>query len=116
MPTKNDIHVSFVLATYNRVEMLLHTLGQIGGCGLKREEYEICVVDNASSDGTVERVRREYPDVRVTALNRNAGACAKAYVERSARGRYVVYLDDEQRVLLLPNLLANVGIFLISKK
>jgi len=36
-------------------------------------DYEIIVVDNGSQDGSVEYVRRHYPDVRIVSLPANQG-------------------------------------------
>ncbi len=35
--------------------------------------YEVCVVDNASVDGSAEMVRESYPDVHLIANSRNLG-------------------------------------------
>jgi GT2 family glycosyltransferase len=85
--------VSIVLATHNRREVVAHTLSELTHCGLPRGEYEIIVVDNASTDGTGEAVAGEV-DLLIR-LRRNAGSCAKAYGMDRASGRYVVCLDDD---------------------
>jgi len=85
--------VSIVLATHNRREVVAHTLSQLTHCGPPRGEYEIIVVDNASTDGTGEAVAGEV-DLLIR-LRRNAGSCAKAYGMDRASGRYVVCLDDD---------------------
>ncbi len=85
--------VSIVLATHNRREVVLHTLAQLGSSGMPRDRYEIIVVDNASTDGTPAAVA-PHAD-RVIRLRRNRGSCAKAYAERLASGRFVVFLDDD---------------------
>src|SRR3982750_561505 len=61
--------VSVVVATRNRAEALRHTLDR-----LRRlpERPEVIVVDNASTDGTPDLVRRDFPEVRVLRLPRNA--------------------------------------------
>ncbi len=87
--------ISFILATHNRADVLLHTLERLAACGLAQPEYEILVVDNGSTDGTAELVRRRMPGVRLIALERNRGSCAKGLAVPHARGEFVVFLDDD---------------------
>ena len=87
--------ISFILATHNRREVLLHTLERVQEYGLERRAFEVIVVDNASSDGTATAVRDRFPDVVLPALPRNLGSCAKALAIDSAKGEYVVFLDDD---------------------
>jgi glycosyltransferase involved in cell wall biosynthesis len=44
--------VSFVIATYNRRNVLLHTLARIYSCGLCRGEFEVLLLYNASTNAT----------------------------------------------------------------
>jgi GT2 family glycosyltransferase/SAM-dependent methyltransferase len=74
------------------------------GCGPK----EIVVVDNASADGSVEFIAREFPRVRILRLDRNlgfSGGCNAGI--RATRGPFVVLLNDDAVVtpLWLPPLL-----------
>lgn len=85
--------ISFVLATYNRRAILLNTLRELTKNELPRGDYEIIVVDNASSDGTAEAVS-QYADV-VVPMARNRGSCAKAWGVDAARGPYTLFLDDD---------------------
>jgi GT2 family glycosyltransferase len=64
-----------------------------GARRLERSEVEIIVVDNASTDGTAEVVAPLVD--QLIPLKRNLGSCAKAYGVDRARGRYVVFLDDD---------------------
>jgi len=86
--------VSIVLATHNRRDVVLHTLEQIEQCGLPRDQFEVIVVDNASTDGTPDALR-DQPGVHVERLDRNLGSCAKALGVERARGQFVVFLDDD---------------------
>jgi GT2 family glycosyltransferase len=86
-------HISLVLATHNRRAVVGHCLSQLASCGLDRKDYEVIVVDNASTDGTPEEAEG-LADV-VLRLGRNAGSCAKAYGVDRASGRYIVFLDDD---------------------
>jgi GT2 family glycosyltransferase len=87
--------VSFVVSTHNRRDVLLRTLSEIDRCGLRNDEYETLVVDNASTDGTSDAVRREYPMIHLMHEEFNAGPVSKNVAIKSARGRYVVFLDDD---------------------
>lgn len=87
--------ISFILATHNRRDVLLNTLERVEECGLHHDAFEIIVVDNASSDGTPAALRERFPNVILMALSRNRGSCAKGLATDSARGDYVVFLDDD---------------------
>src|SRR5215207_6420811 len=87
--------VSFVISTYNRCAVLLQTLDRVKACGLARDEFEILLVDNASPDGTAAAVAELHPDVRLFALRENLGPCAKNLALTEARGKYVIFLDDD---------------------
>ena len=39
-------------------------------------EFQILVVDNASSDGSIEYMRENYPDIELISLNQNYGFSA----------------------------------------
>lgn len=87
--------VTFVISTFNRRDVLLKTVAEIDRCGLRAEEYETIVVDNASTDGTSAALRQQYPMISLLAQEYNRGPVSKNLAIRSARGRYVVFLDDD---------------------
>lgn len=87
--------VSFVLPTFNRRHVLLHSIEQIHRCGLLRDEFEVLVVDNASTDGTADAVRERFASVRLLRQATNRGACAKNAAIAVAKGEFVVFLDDD---------------------
>jgi len=85
--------VTVVVATHNRCAALRGTIAKLQKCEMSRGDYEIIVVDNASTDGTLRAIDRDV-DVLIE-LRRNRGSCAKAYGASRARGRYIVFLDDD---------------------
>lgn len=87
--------VSFVIATHNRGSTLLDCLRRVQLCGLPSTQFEILVVDNASTDGTPDLIAHELPDVRLIRLAHNRGPVAKNHALAQARGTFVVFLDDD---------------------
>src|SRR5687767_2592086 len=87
--------VSFIISTHNRRNELLRTLAQIARCGLRADQYETLVVNNASTDGTPQAVHREYPMIHLMQQEYNGGPVSKNVAIKTARGRYVIFLDDD---------------------
>jgi glycosyltransferase involved in cell wall biosynthesis len=56
---------------------------------------EVIVVDDASTDGTADHVRRTYPHVRVVASARPGLAAARNTGVAAARGRWIAFVDDD---------------------
>jgi hypothetical protein len=68
--------VAIVVLTYNGVEDTLACLGSLERINYPHERYEVVVVDNASSDGTVARVRAEFPTATLIENASNLGFAA----------------------------------------
>jgi glycosyltransferase involved in cell wall biosynthesis len=62
---------------------------------LPRHEAPVILVDNGSTDGTPERVRRESSHVDVVALGRNHGSVARNIGVQRATTPYVAFADDD---------------------
>lgn len=87
-----DHRISVVIATHNRRETLGGTLVRLRALS---ESPRVIVVDNGSSDDTVEYVRREHPEVRLIALGENLGSAARTFGVRGAGSPYVAFSDDD---------------------
>jgi GT2 family glycosyltransferase len=62
-------------------------------------DFEAIVVDNGSSDGSLELLEAEFPEVRVIALDENRGfAAANNIGIDAARGRNIALLNNDTRV------------------
>jgi GT2 family glycosyltransferase len=86
--------VSFIISTHNRRDVLLNTLNRIGALGLDESEYEIHVIDNASTDGTADAVGR-MGQVHLYGEPTNRGPCAKNIAIPHSAGQFIVFLDDD---------------------
>jgi len=62
---------------------------------LPRHEAPVVLVDNGSSDGTPDLVRRHFPHVDVVALDTNHGSVARNIGVRRATTPYVAFADDD---------------------
>ena len=87
--------VTIVIVSYNTRDLLERCLDAAltGAPGVSRE---VRVIDNASADGSAERVAQRWPGVLVTANRENRGyapACNQGL--RAARGRYLLALNSD---------------------
>jgi GT2 family glycosyltransferase len=94
--------VSVVVCNYNGEGYLQGCLeslfGQEGGVD------EVIVVDNASTDRSLELVRTRFPEARIVEVGRNGGpSIARNVGMRAARNRWVLAVDND--AVLLPDVL-----------
>lgn len=74
--------VAIVILNWNGQQMLADYLGQV--VEYSKDEAEIIVADNGSTDDSVEWVRTHFPEVRIIQLDRNYGF-AEGYNKRWCR-------------------------------
>jgi GT2 family glycosyltransferase len=88
--------ISVIIVNYNGRRLLESCLKSLERQTLPRDCYEIILVDNASTDGSVEFVRREHQAVRIEPLSRNLGfAGGNNHGFRQARGRFFALLNTD---------------------
>ena len=87
-----DARVAVITITRNRCAELLRNLER-----LRRlpEGPRIVVVDNGSTDGTADAVRRAFPDVEVLRLPDNIGAGGRNLALRMIDEPYAAFADDD---------------------
>jgi glucosyl-dolichyl phosphate glucuronosyltransferase len=94
--SKDSCSISAVVCTYNRGSYIAKTIDSLLSQSLRRDLYEIIVVDNASTDDTAsvvknyesEGVRYVYEPRQGLSYSRNTGF-------QQSRGDIVAYIDDD---------------------
>lgn len=103
--------LSIIIVSWNTADLLEACLASIMAHPPRRD-FEVIVVDNASEDGSVQMVRRQYPRVTLLENEKNVGfARANNQGIRQASGRYLLLLnpDTEVRPDALETLLRFLG-------
>jgi GT2 family glycosyltransferase len=87
--------LSIVHVAYNRREELRTCLHKMLVESDYQGDVEVIVVDNASTDGTADMIREEWPQVRLIARDENIGAPAWNDGFAIAKNDWVLILDDD---------------------
>ncbi|GEM_PF-2004962 len=96
MPSAKKTTVSLVILNYNGKELLKIILDSIKK--LTFSDYETIVVDNASTDNSVNFLKKHYPKVRIIKSKKNLGYPAINLAVPKARGKYFFYLNNDMEV------------------
>ena len=90
--------ISVIIPHQAGTKVLLHCLQALAG-DPSYSDLEIIVVDNGSSDGSVDEAKRAFPGIKVVRLEQNqgyAGGCNRG-IEVSS-GTYVLLLNDDTEI------------------
>jgi GT2 family glycosyltransferase len=91
------LDLSIVIVNWNTRDLLRHCLASLSNT--TGVSCETIVVDNGSTDGSLEMLKARFPEVRVISKERNIGfAAANNCGLAQARGRYCLLLNSDTRV------------------
>jgi len=93
--------LSVVIANWNTADLVVDCLASLAPADASRQglSVEVVVVDNASTDDSVARVRAAFPTVGLLPLGENRGyAAANNAGIAASRGRVVTLLNPDTRV------------------
>ena len=88
--------VSIVIPTHNRKQKLIRLLQSIKESDYPQEKIEVIIVDDASTDGTADSIRKLFPQVNII-RNREEklpSTCRSLGI-RNSRSNYVLLVDDD---------------------
>lgn len=96
MSSDNQLIASVIVLAYNDKEYLEACLSSLIDQDLPANSYEIIYADNASTDGSVEFVQKNFPTVRVVELDQNYGfAEGNNKAAEFARGKYISFQNAD---------------------
>ena len=89
-----NLSTSIVILNYNGGKDVIECLESVRNIDYPR--YEIIVVDNASTDNSVESIRKKFPEVKIIRNESNLGFAEGNNVGiREANSHYVMLLNDD---------------------
>lgn len=93
---KDQPSVSFVFPTLNGKTLITSILNSIKNQTYPSKKIEVIVVDNHSSDGTVQLIRKKFPWVKLIELKTNTGSAYPITVgAKIAKGDYILATNDD---------------------
>lgn len=88
--------ISICIVNYNGLTYLKACFDSIVKSNYPLNKLEVIMVDNASKDGSIDFVKKEYPWVKVIALDDNYGfSKANNFGGKRAIGKYIVFLNND---------------------
>lgn len=99
----NGPEISIVILSFNTKDLLQDCIESLKK--VKNEvQFEIIVSDNRSDDGSVEMIKKFYPDVVLIENEVNLGfAAGNNRAKNKVRGKYVLFLNSDTKIF--PNVL-----------
>lgn len=91
--------VSLIITTYNYAQYVERAIRSGLEQSLGSKEYEILVINDASTDRTEEVLANYIEEVRVYNLKENLGlAAARNFGIKKAKGQFVIFLDADDYI------------------
>tara|TARA_Y100001970_G_scaffold291287_1_gene427862 strand:- start:1089 stop:2123 length:1035 start_codon:yes stop_codon:yes gene_type:complete len=88
------IKVSIIIPHYNNKTIISNCLNSL--CKLSFKDLEIIVVDNNSSDDSIDYIRTKYKDIKIISSSNNlgyAGGCNLG--SKNAQGEYLLFINND---------------------
>ena len=97
------IQLSYIIPAYNASAYIRHTLDSIFALPLTTDDYEIIVVDDSSTDDSIEvlhDIQQSHPNLTILQqeTNQRQGAARNRGIDM-ARGEYIAFCDADDMVV-----------------
>jgi glycosyltransferase involved in cell wall biosynthesis len=91
--------ISVIITSYNYDKFIERAIRSVFNQSIGRNEYELLIVDDASTDNTLKVLDNYKEDVRLICLKTNKGlAAARNEGLRKSKGQYVLFLDADDYI------------------
>ncbi|WP_426350483.1 glycosyltransferase [Alloiococcus sp. CFN-8] len=92
-------NISFIIVNYNGRIHLKECFNTINALNYPKDKLEIIMVDNGSTDGSIEFVRKNFPRVKILKNEKNLGfAKPNNQGARIATGEYLALINNDMRI------------------
>ncbi len=88
-----DLQVSIIIPTYNRRAMVCEAIDSV--LAQSSQSFELIVIDDGSTDGTVEHLVRLDPTIRIERIEHRGPAAARNRGVEMARAPLIAFLDSD---------------------
>lgn len=91
--------ITVIIPNYKGIKFIENCLSSLYAQVEGTPSYEVLVVDNASEDGSVELIRKKFPQTRLICLKENTGFCHAVNVGiQYSESPYVLLLNNDTKV------------------
>jgi O-antigen biosynthesis protein len=96
LPQEDDPLISVITVNWNGKKYLSDLFSSLMAQNYPRDRLQIIMVDNASTDGSADYVKRKFPEVEIVRLEKNLGyAGGNNEGFKRARGRYIALINND---------------------
>ncbi|MCM8774342.1 MAG: glycosyltransferase family 2 protein [Candidatus Omnitrophica bacterium] len=89
--------ISIIIINYNGKDLLKRFLPSI--LNLNYPNYEVILVDNASTDGSIEFLKNNYPKFKIIRVDKNYGTAEGGNIgARYAKGEYLFFISNDMEL------------------
>jgi len=98
----NTAKILIIIVTWNKKKYVLDLLAAVNTLEYPKENLDILVIDNASTDGTVDTIKQDYPDINLICNKENIGGTGGfntglswAFEQPLEKYKYLWLLDND---------------------